>query len=146
MCIHDTLILLVDNDEQFLSHVVQLLKENNFKNVMVASTCDEAKKICETQYKPYLIIMEFNFESQTADDFIKTLKSKCDRLKFIVVSGSDKLADSLKSIHSGASSFIHKSSPVRDDLILSSVDTWLTHFDKKYYNTVRSTLNQINVA
>ncbi|NQU32903.1 MAG: response regulator [Bacteroidetes bacterium] len=131
--IYDILILLVDNDDNFLEESFTLLVNAGFQRIIKAKSCDDAIEICQSAEKPYLIIMEYNFSRMSGPELIRAIKLQCDDIKMIVLSSSDKLADSFKSLESGALSFIHKN----DDwahMLLDSIRTWIDFYKRQELN------------
>jgi len=125
--LYDTLILLIDNDINFLKRVSSLLEKNGFKNVKIASTCKKAITYCNSQDKPYLIITEFYLNAMTGLDFIQEVRTHCEKLQFIVLSKTDKIGDAFNSVEKGALSFIHKNDPW-EELLIDSMKRWLTYY------------------
>ena len=146
--IYNTLILLVDNDDDFLINVQNLLTAAGFQHIITANNCDDAIQLCKSSEKPYLIIMEYNFRSMTGAELIEQVKAYCNSIKLIVLSGSNKLSDSFKSLEVGALSFIHKDEVNWDKMVIDSVRSWVDFYKKKEYNRVefRQKLKNLTVA
>ncbi len=146
--IYDTLILLVDNDLKCLDQVSTLLSEAGFQHIITAETCAKALTICKSIDKPYLIITEFQLKAMSGPELIKAIKAHCDDIKFIVLSGSDHLADSFKSLEVGALSFVHKQDKNWERVILDVVRTWIEYYKKRENRRIdfRQKMDNLKVA
>lgn len=142
--IYNSLILVIDEDEEFLNKLCSILHKAGFYKVKKATTYSEAINICNL-YNPFLIIMEYSFQNISGKELIQKVKKYCT--KIIVLSGSEKLADSFKSLEYGALSFIHKKDKHWEISIIDSVITWGGYYKTKESRRVdfRNKLNALTV-
>lgn len=145
--IYDTLLLIVDNDVDFLQTVRELLTQSGFQHVIVASSCIEAKRFCSSQDRPYLVIMDFNFREMSDGELVQYIANKCEGIKVIVLSDSTNIADTFASYEYGALSYIPKDHDWETSLI-GSVTSWIQHYKKSDGRKLlfREKLNRLTIS
>ncbi len=131
MSIYDKIILLVDNDLEFLKKLKSLLETQGFKRVNIAKNCQEAFEFIRDIDDLY-IISEFYFKSSTGENLLKKFKKRLNgKMKVIVLSKTPKLSDSFKSLRLGALSFINKNEKDWKTLLNNSLQSWIDYYSEQ---------------
>lgn len=83
-------ILVVDDDVQVLSFVARMLGSLGFKNVLKASTRDEAFKLFQANAaRISLVISDFVMPCCTGDRLILDLQKEKPKVRALLISGND---------------------------------------------------------
>lgn len=151
--IYDTFILLVDDDVDYLKKVKNILTTAGFQHIMIASSCEDAIQICLSSTRPYLVVMEYRLKEEMAKGvnepiLLRYIIEQCIGIKVIVLSGSNKLSDSFRSLEYGALSFIHKTDDDWEHVLLDSVRSWIEFYKKTEYRKIsfRQKLNNLTIV
>ena len=134
----NTLILIVDQDVSFSNIAKAFLEEEGFNNVKIVNNCQQALNHCQNETS-FLIITEYQLSNLNSKDFIDVIKETCKEPRYIVLSGSNKVSDSFKSIENGALSYVKKDN-IWKNRLLESVTGWLT-----YYTTLETRTKDFNI-
>jgi two-component system, cell cycle sensor histidine kinase and response regulator CckA len=100
-------ILLVDDDSQFLSLGQELLEYLGYK-ALVAADGDQALEIFRQQPGIDLIILDFNLPHLDGYQLLHRLQTILPDIKVIVASGFFAQAEIDKFLHAGVAGMIHK--------------------------------------
>ncbi len=127
----DKTILLIDNDLPFLERLKLLLEKEGYHTIYIAKNCYEALSIIEKNEDIY-IITEFYFKSMNGEDLINKIKKRLNgKMKLIILSKTDKLSDSFKTMRLGALSFIHKTEKEWPTLVNESLRNWINYYNEQ---------------
>jgi two-component system, cell cycle sensor histidine kinase and response regulator CckA len=101
-------VLLVDDDTQFLSLGQELLEYLGFQ-ALIASHGDQALKIFQQrQHEIDLVIMDFNLPRMNGYQLLQQLQTIAPQVKVIMASGFFGQAEMDKFRQAGVSGMIHK--------------------------------------
>lgn len=99
-------ILLVDDEQELLSMVVSILKEDGFQNIKTAKTVDEAITVSET-FRPEFAILDVMLPDGNGFDLMKQLKKTSDYpVLFLTARGEDD--DKFRGFDLGADDYMVK--------------------------------------
>ncbi len=108
----DRLIMVVDDDKDFLHFVKKTLEHEGFKVI----TVDRGEKAIESikEDHPDLLILDVNMPGISGLETLNVLRQKLSYTAVIFVSANDKPEDVIKGLDAGADDYIRKPFDVRE--------------------------------
>lgn len=124
--IHDTLIIIIDKDLNFINNIKNILFNDGFKNIVISNPKSLFKLMYTNKSVPCLIIMEDRcngFDNSELLSKIKTLENNSS----VIITTKSNIINSFKLlIESTAVSILNKNDITQSPkILLESVITWL---------------------
>lgn len=118
-------ILIVDDYKTMLRIIRNLLKQLGFDNVDEAMDGGEAlQKIEQKQYG--LVISDWNMEPMTGIDLLKNVRSKGNKIPFIMITAESKTENVLAAREAGVNNYIVK--PFNADTLKTKIASVIGEF------------------
>jgi excisionase family DNA binding protein len=121
-------IMIVDDDHEMRKLLTKILSKNGYLTETASNGIDAGIKIM--QFKPDLIILDFNMPQMDSFDVCMRIKKESDhsQIKILILTAYDTVENRDRIMKAGADAFLAK--PIKNKVLLQHVE-YLLSGDKK---------------
>jgi DNA-binding NtrC family response regulator len=117
-------IMLVDDEERFLSSTKKLLDRRGYKIAIASSGSIALKKLDEAEF--HVVILDVKMPGMDGMEVLKTIKMKYPLVEVIMLTGHGTIESAVEGLKAGATDYLTKPADI-DEIIIKAEEA----FDKR---------------
>ena len=109
-------ILIVDDNAEFRSHLMEVLGDSGYVTGSAASAKEAYEQLRSTPFD--LVLLDFMMPKQTGIEALAEMKRLCPKIKVIMITAFASIENAIDAVRKGVSDYISKPFKI-DDLLLT---------------------------